>query len=252
MPLHIIKGHRIQGSEPDGDSVHFHPSDPNAFLGAGWSMSRSSSTSRPPYRSWKIAFMVVSCSLPHRGQHNLIQARQHLSSHHVVGGPSGTACRQRGGRYIEADDRSMAVLARRNIGPRTSFGWPSSCMAHIVFDATLLMREPLLCRAQDSDEVEWQGGPGCTCISALDETTRQAGSRLTLGRRTASFRSGSGWSRYRTEASSLAPRQAGGNLSGNPGATTRRYRTALDEIAPALEQPRWCWAGPVGRFRSDS
>ena len=32
MPLNIIKGHyRIQGSEPDGDSVHFHPSDPEAF-----------------------------------------------------------------------------------------------------------------------------------------------------------------------------------------------------------------------------
>ena len=32
MPLSIIKGqYRIQGSEPDGDSVHFHPSDPNAF-----------------------------------------------------------------------------------------------------------------------------------------------------------------------------------------------------------------------------
>jgi hypothetical protein len=32
MPLHIIKGHyRIQGSEPDGDSLHFHPADPNAF-----------------------------------------------------------------------------------------------------------------------------------------------------------------------------------------------------------------------------
>jgi endonuclease YncB( thermonuclease family) len=32
MPLSIIKGHyRIRNSEPDGDSVHFHPSDPNAF-----------------------------------------------------------------------------------------------------------------------------------------------------------------------------------------------------------------------------
>jgi uncharacterized protein (DUF952 family) len=32
MPLSIIKGQfRIQGSEPDGDSVHFHPSDPGAF-----------------------------------------------------------------------------------------------------------------------------------------------------------------------------------------------------------------------------
>jgi endonuclease YncB( thermonuclease family) len=32
MPLSIIKGHyRIQGSEPDGDSVHFHPSNPEAF-----------------------------------------------------------------------------------------------------------------------------------------------------------------------------------------------------------------------------
>jgi endonuclease YncB( thermonuclease family) len=32
MPLSIIKGHyRIQGSEPDGDSIHFHPTNPNAF-----------------------------------------------------------------------------------------------------------------------------------------------------------------------------------------------------------------------------
>ena len=32
MPLSIIKGHyRIQGSEPDGDSVHFHPTNPDAF-----------------------------------------------------------------------------------------------------------------------------------------------------------------------------------------------------------------------------
>jgi hypothetical protein len=32
MPLHIIKGHyRIQGSQPDGDSLHFHPNDPDAF-----------------------------------------------------------------------------------------------------------------------------------------------------------------------------------------------------------------------------
>jgi uncharacterized protein (DUF952 family) len=32
MPLSIIKGrYRIQGSEPDGDSLHFHPTDPNAF-----------------------------------------------------------------------------------------------------------------------------------------------------------------------------------------------------------------------------
>jgi endonuclease YncB( thermonuclease family) len=32
MPLRIVKGHyRIQSSEPDGDSVHFHPSDPEAF-----------------------------------------------------------------------------------------------------------------------------------------------------------------------------------------------------------------------------
>jgi hypothetical protein len=32
MPLNIIKGHyRIQGSQPDGDSLHFHPTDPGAF-----------------------------------------------------------------------------------------------------------------------------------------------------------------------------------------------------------------------------
>jgi endonuclease YncB( thermonuclease family) len=32
MPLHIVKGHyRLQGSEPDGDSVRFHPTNPDAF-----------------------------------------------------------------------------------------------------------------------------------------------------------------------------------------------------------------------------
>jgi hypothetical protein len=32
MPLSIIKGHdRIQNSEPDGDSIHFHPANPEAF-----------------------------------------------------------------------------------------------------------------------------------------------------------------------------------------------------------------------------
>jgi endonuclease YncB( thermonuclease family) len=32
MPLSIVKGHyRIQNSEPDGDSVHFHPTNPDAF-----------------------------------------------------------------------------------------------------------------------------------------------------------------------------------------------------------------------------
>jgi hypothetical protein len=36
-----------------------------------------------------------------------------------------------------------------------------SCIAHIVFDATPLIREPLLCRTQDNDEVEWQGGRVC-------------------------------------------------------------------------------------------
>jgi hypothetical protein len=33
-----------------------------------------------------------------------------------------------------------------------------SCIAHIVFDATPLIREPLLRRTQDNDEIEWQGG----------------------------------------------------------------------------------------------
>ena len=46
--------------------------------------------------------------------------------------------------------------------------------------------------------------------------------------------------------------QHGGNLSGNPGVTTRHHRTASDEIAPAPEQPRWSWAGLAERFRSDS
>jgi hypothetical protein len=49
-----------------------------------------------------------------------------------------------------------------------------------------------------------------------------------------------------------APTQDGGNRSGNPGADTRHYRTASDEISPVPEQPEWSWTGPVGRFRSDS
>jgi len=48
------------------------------------------------------------------------------------------------------------------------------------------------------------------------------------------------------------PAQGRGNLAGNPDATTRPYGTALDEIGPVPEQPRWFWMGPVGRFRSDS
>ena len=40
-----------------------------------------------------------------------------------------------------------------------------------------------------------------------------------------------------------APTQVGGNLSGNPGADTRRHRTAPDEIGPASEQPGWSWTG---------
>ena len=46
--------------------------------------------------------------------------------------------------------------------------------------------------------------------------------------------------------------QHGGNLSGNPGADTRHYGRALDEISPAPEQPEWSWAGPDGRLGSDS
>jgi hypothetical protein len=33
-----------------------------------------------------------------------------------------------------------------------------SCIAHIVFDATPLIREPLLRRTQDNHELELQGG----------------------------------------------------------------------------------------------
>jgi hypothetical protein len=37
-----------------------------------------------------------------------------------------------------------------------------------------------------------------------------------------------------------------GNLSGNPGAATRRYGTGLDETGAAAEQPGWSWVGPAG------
>jgi hypothetical protein len=46
--------------------------------------------------------------------------------------------------------------------------------------------------------------------------------------------------------------QHGGNVSGNPGVTTRRYRTGLDEIGPAPEQPGWVWTGPGGGLGTDS
>ena len=46
--------------------------------------------------------------------------------------------------------------------------------------------------------------------------------------------------------------QHGGNVSGNPGVTTRRYRTGLDEIGPAPEQPGWVWTGPSGGLGTDS
>jgi hypothetical protein len=49
-----------------------------------------------------------------------------------------------------------------------------SCIAHIVFDATPLIREPLLCRTQDNDEVEWQGGRVYLHLGARrDDTERR-------------------------------------------------------------------------------
>jgi hypothetical protein len=43
-----------------------------------------------------------------------------------------------------------------------------------------------------------------------------------------------------------------GNLSGNPGVASRRYRTSLAGIDPAPEQPRWVSAGPGGGLGTDS
>jgi hypothetical protein len=42
--------------------------------------------------------------------------------------------------------------------------------------------------------------------------------------------------------------QHGGNLSGNPGVTTRHHRTGLDGIGPVPEQPGWFWAVQLEGF----
>jgi hypothetical protein len=46
----------------------------------------------------------------------------------------------------------MAFIVAHLNAPRAS-----SCIVDIVLDATPLMEEPRRCRAQDNDEVEWQG-----------------------------------------------------------------------------------------------
>jgi hypothetical protein len=47
----------------------------------------------------------------------------------------------------------MAFMVAHLNAPRAS-----SCIVDIVLDATPLMEEPRPRRAQDNDEVEWQGG----------------------------------------------------------------------------------------------
>jgi hypothetical protein len=61
-----------------------------------------------------------------------------------------------------------------------------------------------------------------------------------------------GCARRWSEKAMLWLTQGGGNLCGNPGADTRHYGTASDEIAPPPEQPGWVWAGPGGGLGSDS
>src|SRR5688500_12331436 len=56
----------------------------------------------------------------------------------------------------------------------------------------------------------------------------------------------------RYKVSILSQRRMVGNFSGNPGADTRHYRTASDEIVFASEQPGWVSAGPAGRLGTDS
>jgi hypothetical protein len=47
----------------------------------------------------------------------------------------------------------MAFMVAHLNAPRAS-----SCIVDIVLDATPLMEGPRRCRAQDDDDVEWQGG----------------------------------------------------------------------------------------------
>ncbi len=63
---------------------------------------------------------------------------------------------------------------------------------------------------------------------------------------------GIGWSRRLTETRRLPRKDDGGNLAGNPVATTRRCGTALVGTRAGPEQPRWSSPGPVGGFQTDS
>jgi hypothetical protein len=102
-------------------------------------------------------------------------------------------------------------------------------------DAELLAFEAG-CEEYCEREVEESSDPGCTSILVSGESTRPAASRMMLA----------GLRAFDCDRMLEAPhpRQARcrqrwmvGNLSGNPGATTRHYGTALDEMGPAPEQP---------------
>jgi hypothetical protein len=79
-----------------------------------------------------------------------------------------------------------------------------------------------------------------------DDQPRRSRLLPTVSIRSRSDARRSGW------GATLRLTKANGNHFGNPGADSRHHRTGLDGIGSAPEQPGWFWAGPVGRFRSDS
>jgi hypothetical protein len=67
--------------------------------------------------------------------------------------------------------------------------------------------------------------------------------------RAVTFRLGSDGRGAQIAAVTCRQGRMSGNRFGNPGAPTRRYGTALDEIGPPPEQCRWSWGGSRRRVR---
>ena len=89
----------------------------------------------------------------------------------------------------------------------------------------------------------WAAGldRGCTCILVPGDMSRRDAHRMMLagGRASDCDRTLVPHPRQ-TRQVRCRQRWMVGNLSGNPGATTRHYGMAVDGIGPAPEQPGWC------------
>jgi hypothetical protein len=164
------------------------------------------------------------------------------------GSPSLTWCRSRSGTAFRSTSTPASTSSPgRMSGP--ALGRSSGCSAS-TSGAARSQSASWWRHSRRCSEVDEAGRQacGCTCISVLGQTTRR---RLPIaGRLRASDRNRMLEALERANHAGLT--KHGGNHSGNPGADTRRYGTAPDEIGPAAEQPGWVWAGPVGRHRSDS